>query len=198
VSGRDRKEITIRLPRPRIPRPRRPRSRRAVIIAGVAVLAIAGFGTWWFAIRDTGPTKAEVEAKEKAEAAAKAAVDAQAELAACQSQVGPLLTAEQDLEGRLNAVGLSYNDYGNKVGDVSVAYNTIPFKELSPQCLTQVGVHAEKAMNSYVKAGQTWTDCFDDFSCDDDSIDPDLQLDWFEASAQIKQASQGMTAIGQP
>jgi hypothetical protein len=53
-------------------------------------------------------------------------------------------------------------------------------------------------MNSYIKAGNVWNDCFDDINCDVDSIDPELQDHWSEADSSIRQANQGLTRLGTP
>jgi hypothetical protein len=201
TPGDDRREFTIRLPRLRKPgkpkRPRLPRSKKGIAAALLAV-AIAGAGVWFFAIRDTGPTQAEIEAKEQKEAEAAALAAAQAELSTCQTQVGALLTAERDLESLLNGVGLNFDEYSDKVGEISVAYGAVPIGSLSPQCLGQVGVHAEKAMNEWVKAGEIWNECVGDLYCDDDSIDPERQVHWLSASGSLQKATDGMAGLGQP
>ena len=202
TPGDDRRELTIRLPKmPKLPgrarRPKLPKGRKK-FLALIPVVAAVAFAGWWFGIRDTGPTKAEIEAKEKAEQEAAALAEAQAEQATCQSQVGALIAKERELESLLNGVGLAFDEYSDKVGEVSVAYGTIPIDDLSAQCLTRVGIHSEKAMNNWVEAGDTWNDCVTDLYCENDSIDPELQADWLIASDELRKASEGMEELGQP
>ena len=74
--------------------------KRLLLGLGIAAaIAIVGFGVWYFAIRDTGPSAAE-------QAAARAAAAA----AQCQQQVGALLSAEEDLDGRLSGSGMTEGD----------------------------------------------------------------------------------------
>jgi hypothetical protein len=83
--------------------PRAPRRIRKRLLLGLgiaAAIAIVGFGVWYLAIRDTGPSAAE-------QAAARAA----AVKAQCQQQVGALLSAEEDLDGRLSGSGMTEGDY---------------------------------------------------------------------------------------
>lgn len=204
--GPERKEFTLRIPLPKLPkkRPRLPKGRLRFLVP-ILVVAIAGAGVWYFLIRDTGPTQAEIEAQEEKEREAEEAAEeaealaaAQAEQAACQSQLGGLLTAERELDSLLNGVGLNYDEYGDQVGEISVAYGTIPFKQLSLPCLTEVGTHAEKAMNSWVEAGELWNDCFSDIYCDDGSIEGERQVHWFSASESLRKASAGMVDLGTP
>ena len=63
----------------------------------------------------------------------------------------PFLDALDELNSRLD-VGLVNADYGNYVGDISVAYNDIPFRRLPQDCVFNVGVPAENAFNEYIKA----------------------------------------------
>jgi hypothetical protein len=208
VSARGEHEMTLRLPAERLnqedpaeknrtylgeaaqrngPRRFRKRRLRKRILLGIgiaATIAVAGFGVWYFAIRDTGPSAAE-------EATARAAAAA----AQCQQQVGALLSAEEDLDGRLSGSGMTEDDYISRVGDVSAAYREIPIKDLQAGCLTSVGIPTESAMNAYIDASNTWNDCVTDFSCNVDSIKPDLQSKWAKATVFVNQAKQGLTSL---
>jgi hypothetical protein len=157
----------------------------AVLAAGLVTLALAAGGSQ--VIANTGPS---AEEKADQEAAAKAGE--------CQAQLGGLIAAEADLDGRLGGVGVNYEEYGRRVGDISAAYNLVPFKQLEVECLTQVGIPAETAMNNYVNAGNTWNECFGDIYCDIDSIEPELQSAWAKASTNVDAATRGMAELGQP
>jgi hypothetical protein len=135
--------------------------------------------------------QAEIERERQASA------KAQREAQRCRSQLEGLLSATKELDGRLN-IGLSYDAYGTQVGNVSVAYETTPFKDLALECISAAGVPLEDAFNSYAKAADAWSTCFDDFDCDVDSIDPELQKHWADASLSVKKAEAGLTALAKP
>lgn len=119
---------------------------------------------------------------------------AQAEQAKCQSQIGGLLKSEQDLGSHLD-VGLNYEDYTTRVGDVRAAYDEVPTHQLAPSCLI-VGVQAENALNDYVKAAQIWSKCIDDFNCSTDSIKPQLQAQWSKATSAVSKAKRSLATAG--
>jgi hypothetical protein len=162
------------------------KKRIAVLAAGLVTLALAAAGGSQV-IANTGPS---AEEKAHQEAAAKAAE--------CQAQLGGLIAAEQDLDGRLGGVGVNYEEYGRQVGDISSAYNLVPFKQLEAECLTLVGIPAETGVNNYINAGNTWNDCFGDIYCDTDSIEPELQSAWAKASTNVDAAARGMAELGRP
>jgi hypothetical protein len=162
-------------------------------LAAVIVLGAAATGVWYFLIRDTGPSEAELAAEEEAQEQA----EAEALAEECEQQLGSLLTVLEDLNSRLG-VGIDYQEYGDRVGDIRVAYDQTPIRELDSRCVTDVGLSAEDAMNSYVKAGNLWEGCITDFGCDTDEIQPELQSHWSEASTSIREASQGLDSIRSP
>jgi hypothetical protein len=53
-------------------------------------------------------------------------------------------------------------------------------------------------MNSYVKADTVWNDCLTDFDCRTNSIDPQLQDHWADASSNIGDARSGLTSLTEP
>lgn len=147
----------------------------------------------------------EAEKREQAAAAEKreaererreAAMKARAEAEACQEQMEPLVDELAELNSRLG-VGLSYDEYTNKVGDVRVAYDNIDYDELgdAATCLSEVGVPAEKALNQYVKAASAWGDCFDDIDCSNDTVDPTLQRHWSKATPLVERAKDGLREV---
>ncbi len=166
----------------------------ALAVGGVLALAVIGGGAWYFLVRDTGPSKEQLAAQQHAQAVVKA----QAAAAQCHQQLDPLITALKDLEGRLNGAGLTEQDYLTRVGNISSAYGQISFHQLAFPCLTKVGANAEKAMNTFVTAGNTWNKCVTDINCSQSGIDPQLQSNWADASASILLIDQGLTAIGKP
>ncbi len=108
--------------------------------------------------------------------------------------MGPFLTALQDLDSRLG-VGLSFSDYGTRVGDIRVADDAAPFDELGAACLSKVAVPAEAALNAYVKTYNTWNDCFNNDYCTTDSISPELQVPWGTATGKVAKARAGLEQI---
>jgi hypothetical protein len=134
---------------------------------------------------------AEVEASASAEAEAEKAAEREAAEAAqkeCQSQLGDLVGALKQIDGRLD-VGLTNADLGSRLGDVAVAYNDIPFKKLSPTCVQRVGVPLEAAYNEYNKSHNKWNACIDDYYCSVEGAKlRELQNHWSKASAKIARA----------
>ena len=198
--------------------PEAPRGRRfprAVLIALVALLVVAGGGIGAYLLLLRGDescvssatgnpmdcsasgavSQEEFDAQQAKDAEAKRVAKQAADK--CNGQVGGLLKGLQELDSRL-AVGLPYAEYSSQVGDVRVAYDRIPLRQLDPECLSQVGLPAEDAMNSYIKADTTWNDCIVQLSCDTDSIDPELQQRWNTASSKIRDAQSGLRDIAQP
>jgi hypothetical protein len=117
-----------------------------------------------------------------------------AELATCNGQIGPLLTALSDLNSRLD-VGLNFGSYGTGVGNARVAYDQIDASGLDSGCAL-AGASAEKALNDYIDAYNTWNNCVNEAGCNDDSIKPSLQKDWARASAALSDAKEKREEIG--
>jgi hypothetical protein len=112
----------------------------------------------------------------------------------CDTELRDLVDSLGDLNSRL-AVGLSFQDYSEHVGDVRVAYDKVDFSSLPARCLRRVGVPAENALNNYINAYNTWNDCIGDEYCDVDTIDPDLQSVWSVATARVEKASSRLDAM---
>lgn len=51
-----------------------------------------------------------------------------------------------------------------------------------------MGIPLEEALNAYIEAYNVWNDCIGDVDCDNDSIDPELQEQWAEATERIDDA----------
>jgi hypothetical protein len=117
--------------------------------------------------------------------------------AACQRMLTDFVDTVGELDSRLD-IGLNYDEYTDQVADAKVVYDRIDFHGAgtgSLDCIQQVGLPAERALNQYAKAAGTWGDCFDDFDCDTDSIQGDLQSRWTRASAQVDRASRALNQM---
>lgn len=68
--------------------------------------------------------------------------------------VDRLTEIDTELEG-----GTSYLNYNSILVAAKAAYNRIPIPQLKADCVIQVGVSAEKALNKYVAARNTWHRC---------------------------------------
>jgi hypothetical protein len=113
---------------------------------------------------------------------------------ACRQQLEPLVEALSELDSRLT-VGLNYERYSESVSDNQVSYDRVPFDELGPECVTEVGIPLEKALNAYVKAYNIWNNCFEDIDCSNDSIKRRLQKHWARATGQIARAEQNLETL---
>lgn len=163
----------------------------------VAVFMVAILGV---AVSGCGVDKEQVAAEKKAAAAKRERARDLKAFEACDAQFSDLLDSLSALGSRLD-VGLSYSQYGDKVGDVKVKYDEA-FASLPTDgskgtisCLGDVGVPAEKSLNSYIKASNTWSKCFDDPVCDNDSIKSKLQTSWSRATVQTEAAKAGLAAM---
>lgn len=150
--------------------------------------------TGLIACGDSGPSDAERRAAAAKKAKAKARAQAQARSEKCRDQLSGLLAGLKELESRIQ-IGMSYDEYTDQVADVNVAYNQVPFGQLDFGCVSKTGMPAEEALNSYADAADTWSECFSDFDCSLDSIDPELQKDWNRAGSQLDDAQSGLVSI---
>lgn len=99
--------------------------------------------------------------------------------------VGSMAKLRDDL-----ARGLSYDEYLREVQDVRSVYARIDAERLSAACLFAAGGVAERALNLYIDATNTWGDCLATVSCDTHSIEPRLQRGWALAADQLTSAQQ--------
>jgi hypothetical protein len=187
-------------PTPPSPTPKRGR-RIALIVALASVVAI-GVGVGGAALvmsDDRSSSTSASESSEDAEAeaaAAEAAEEARAVAQKCRRQVDGLLRALKEIDSRLD-VGLAYDEYSGYVGDASVAYDMIPFERMSTDCVHEVGVPLENAINAYITASNEWDDCVWDDWCDPEHDIP-LQRRWLRASTQIDDAETGLSNLSDP
>lgn len=90
------------------------------------------------------------------------------------------------------ARGLSYDDYLREVQRVRSVYARIDAEKLSAGCLLAAGGPAERALNLYIDATNTWGDCLATVSCTTHSIEPKLQRKWALAARRLASAQQGL------
>lgn len=174
-----------------------------LIAVSAAILLICGSGVGvavWLNER-AGDRAAAAEAERQAQAEERAAAEAEAErkaaearaLAAaqqtydaCAGQVQPLIDALSEVDARLD-VGLNLDEYGDLVGNASVAYDRMDPSKLEPECI-EVGVPLENALNKYIEASSKWNDCVWELSCEDAEQDRKLQPRWASAATYIERA----------
>lgn len=90
------------------------------------------------------------------------------------------------------ARGLSYDDYLREVQRVRSVYARIDAGKLSAGCLLASGGPAERALNLYIDATNTWGDCLATVSCNTRTVEPKLQRKWALAAQQVTIAQQGL------
>lgn len=103
----------------------------------------------------------------------------------CAAALEDLTDALFELDSRLS-VGMTFAAYSDKVADTRVAYDKIKFTNLDRDCILGAGKPAEDAMNEYIKAYTAWNDCFNQSTCNNESIKPTLQGHWATATATLK------------
>lgn len=101
--------------------------------------------------------------------------------------VGSMVSLRDDL-----ARGLSYDGYLHEVQQVRTVYAHIDASKLSAACLLVSGGPAERALNLYIDATNTWGDCLATLSCNTRSVEPKLQRKWALAARQVTTAQQGL------
>lgn len=111
----------------------------------------------------------------------------------CRVQLHGLINSMDDLRGKL-AAGLSYGAYLRGVKAAQGVYDRVPVNRLQLGCLVKVGTPAERALNLYLDAANTWGDCLTSVSCDSESVEPKLQRKWVLASNRLSLAQKGLRA----
>ena len=130
---------------------------------------------------------ADARAKEaKATAAAARAKEAKASAMAaqtkCKSQLGKFQAELDELDSRLN-IGMANDEYGQRLGDIQVAYDAVDIPALKGECLS-TAVIFEDGFNKYIKAGTKWDSCIENYNCDE----PQVQPLWSQASLLLNEA----------
>lgn len=172
-------------------------------LARVIVCVVVALGTL-VACGESDEDRAAGEAAEasvSAEASASAAAEAREEkqeaqqeaqrlaekrdLRRCVTAIKPLRSALDQIDSRL-AVGLSYDDLGDRLGNARVAYDSINFKRLHPKCTYNPGIALESAMNQYIESLNRWQTCIDDYSCQvEGEVLRQLRAKWSQASKNL-------------
>ncbi|HUB98617.1 MAG TPA: hypothetical protein VMS11_02215 [Solirubrobacterales bacterium] len=110
----------------------------------------------------------------------------------CLTQLDPFLKAMDNLRTRLVS-GLAYEEYVDAVRVIIAAYDEVPADELTLGCVQAVGTPGEKALNRYIAASNTWTDCVEVPSCEAATVEAPLQDKWGEASKYLSKAERGLS-----
>jgi hypothetical protein len=113
----------------------------------------------------------------------------------CLAQLDPFLKAMDALRTSLVS-GLAYEQYVGEVKKIMAAYDEVPVDELTLGCVQTVGAPGEKALNRYIAASNTWTDCVEVPSCEAVSVEAPLQDKWREASEYLSKAERGLAESG--
>jgi hypothetical protein len=160
------------------------------------VFALAVVGVALVAATASGCGGASAEQKQvRAEAAQRAA--RVAAYRRCRAQTGRFLTVLEDLDSRLD-VGLSLQAYGDRLGDVKVAADSLP-PGLRYACRKRVGVPAADALTAYLYAYKTWDECLNkfDYCVVQGETESMLQTFWTAAHKRIRTAETGLAQLGE-
>lgn len=181
----------------------RRRGRVAVIL--MAILAVVGIGAGAavfmdqraeaVAVAKKAETERRDEARERRQERAEAAAIRRAnraEYEACVDEMSPLHEDLSTLDARLD-VGLDLDEYSDLLGNASVSYDAMDIDAPQPDCISDVGVPLENALNKYIDIASTWNDCiWEDTYCTMDDIDAKMQLAWMRSSRLIEKASDAL------
>jgi hypothetical protein len=120
-------------------------------------------------------------------ASAKAGTEAHRTAAAgCPGRLDAFLDSLDALRREL-VVGLSYDDYVERVKDLRASHRAIPVRRLTIDCLA-TGTPGERALNEHIDAANAWGECLADASCTTATIEPVLQRRWRNASRFLSQS----------
>lgn len=111
--------------------------------------------------------------------------------AKCRRALGDFLDATESLDN-LVAVGVDYESHLSAVNHIRAAYAGVETDQLPLPCLAEAAAPAERALNAYIEAVNTWGECLADASCEDESVEPELKRLWTRARAQIAAAQRGL------
>lgn len=173
--------------------------RPAAIVPALAILSLS------VSLVSCGESEAEKnKAKREASARASAAklqqarTDAAAKADKCQAAVEPLLDELQELESRLG-VGMNFDKYSTRVSDLKVVYDDAALGDLKDlDCLQEVALPAEKAVQQYLRAYRVWQRCFEAIDCETDSVTPRVQKRWSKAAVYTTLAKSSIAGLRTP
>ena len=112
---------------------------------------------------------------------------------ACPPQYRALVNALTVIDGRLS-LGLNHTNYESYLVKAQIAYNQTPFKSAPITCVALIGVPAERALNDYIKANNSWSACLSrvalsaQSSCQSGPGYGSRRLYWSDASKNISKA----------
>jgi hypothetical protein len=109
----------------------------------------------------------------------------------CRHALGDFLDATESLDN-LVAVGVDYESHLGAVNHIRAAYAAVEADRLPLLCLAEVAAPAERALNAYIDAANTWGECLADAACEDESVEPELKRLWARARNQIASAQRGL------
>lgn len=173
--------------------------RKFVLLVAMAASVAVGCGSSSSSETTTVDTVAQERTREEARKEREAEqrrAEEQVQYDDCRKLVGRMLTKAEELDSRLS-IGLTYEKYGTAVADVRVVYDRVDFDELAanPKCLTEVGLSVERALNQYARAAGIWSECFESWDCDMDTIDAKLQEKWSSAGRSLEKARDNLDAM---
>lgn len=167
----------------------------------VAVTALLSFGLMACSLNTGGDEATTTSPPTEATALPSSTETSQPEtVATCSEDLTSVVATLADLESRTH-VKLAFQEYSEKVADAKVAYDKVRWGSEPQECVQQVGVPAEAALNDYVAAFTLWnrqhtTDdtkryvCFGNFGCD--SIQGKLQRKWHSAAREVAKAQRAL------
>jgi hypothetical protein len=111
----------------------------------------------------------------------------------CGGELNGLLASMDALRRKL-AAGVSYDQYLHEIRGLTSTYDGIEADRVALGCLLASGTPAERALNRYIGAANTWGDCLASVSCGTESVEPKLQRRWALASDLLSSAQTGLHA----
>jgi hypothetical protein len=171
--------------------PASPAARRLSLLGCLAAAALA------LALSACGAEEGTAAPEEATATRARAATKSPASAGRCQPQVSGFLESMDSLRKRLDA-GVTYGEYVDELGAVRSAYDEIPVERLQIGCLTSAGSAAERALNEYIDAANTWGECLSEAGCDAAAIEPRLQGEWRVASHFLSAAQSELRSLRTP
>jgi len=112
----------------------------------------------------------------------------------CRRTLGEFLDAMESLANSL-AVGLDYERYLGAVNGVRATYAEVDADRLGLVCLGRVAGPAERSLNVYIDAANSWGECLAGGSCETASIEAKLQRRWEEAADRLARARSGLGSV---
>ena len=111
----------------------------------------------------------------------------------CPPQYRAFVNALTVIDGRLS-LGVTHASYEDFLAKAQIAYNQTPFKSAPITCVALIGVPAERALNDYIKANNSWAACLSRVAlsarsnCQSGPGYGSRQVYWRDASKNISKA----------